>query len=367
MKRTLLIIATAALVGQFVQANVNTVKNTITTNQIEYNNRGEFFTFVEGNITFAIYQNGEFDFYINPQNGTSVNYNSSNLNISFNAGYNYDTYVQYDDYGAVIQIENIPIYYDYYGRVTRIGNVNINYSNGRLARLGGMRIYYDNYGNYIRYAGYVNVYNRTYVYLPFFRFFTRPHFEYRVISYRPYRQHYYPTRYVYRDGYYFNNRNKHVIYKTRSRIATERIPDRYRNDDSHFNMISRSNYNRFDTHRNKNEDRNQNYLNSQRSNSTNVTTHSAEITHRPNRNISTDRNTTGSRRTQQNENSVTERNIIVPHRAPETRTERLQANKTVQKNLTSTRNNSGNHTNKAEKDVKKRTTKNSESTRNRRG
>ena len=83
---------------------------------------GETFTFIERGITFSVFQNGEFDFYINPRNGINAGVNLGNVSISYNAGYNYDAYVQYDDYGAIIQIEDVPIYYDYYGRISKVGN-----------------------------------------------------------------------------------------------------------------------------------------------------------------------------------------------------------------------------------------------------
>ena len=36
-----------------------------------------------------------------------VQINTPGVNISFNAGHDYEMYVQYDDYGAVIQIEDV--------------------------------------------------------------------------------------------------------------------------------------------------------------------------------------------------------------------------------------------------------------------
>ena len=82
---------------------------------------GSKYVFVESGIEFSVFPDGEFDFYI-PQyvSGISVGVNAGPVNISFNTGYDYDAYVQYDDYGAVIQIENTPVFYDYYGRVSRI-------------------------------------------------------------------------------------------------------------------------------------------------------------------------------------------------------------------------------------------------------
>jgi len=117
MKNKILIFATFILVSFGVLATTNTSIY----NPYSYTNSyGSSFTFNEGGITFAIFQNGEFDFYINQRRGVSFGYHRNNINITFNSGYNYDAYVQYDGYGAIIQVENIPIYYDYFGRVTRI-------------------------------------------------------------------------------------------------------------------------------------------------------------------------------------------------------------------------------------------------------
>jgi hypothetical protein len=195
-------------------------------------NYGESFTFTENGVTFAVFQNGEFDFYINPRSGVQVGYRSRNVNLSFNSGYNYDAYVQYDDYGAIIQIENIPIYYDYYGRVSRIGSINIYYNHGRLVRLGGLYVHYDNYGYYSYYTGYINRYNRHYVYHPYHNFFIRPYFDFRVVSYKPYRYYYTPKRYMYyRDhsrNAYYGKYAKRRSYNTndRRRFATAKVPKR---------------------------------------------------------------------------------------------------------------------------------------------
>ncbi|MBL4725007.1 MAG: hypothetical protein JKY73_06505, partial [Lutibacter sp.] len=151
MKNKLLVFATFV----FVSLTSFATTNTSTYNRY-YNDYGNTFTFVEHGVTFSVFQNGEFDFYINPRRGLHVGYQGNGINISFNSGYNYDAYVQYDNYGAIIQIEDIPIYYDYYGRVDRIGNVNLNYRFGRLSRLGQLHVYYDNHGYYSHYSGYIN-------------------------------------------------------------------------------------------------------------------------------------------------------------------------------------------------------------------
>ena len=144
---------------------------------------GETFTFVESGITFSVFQNGEFDFYINSRNGVHAGVNVGGVSISYNSGYNYDAYVQYDDYGAIIQIEDVPIYYDHYGRISEAGNVRIRYNGNRLARVGGLYIHYNHYGHYSHYTGFINIYNRHYAYHPYHNYFIRPFYYRSLVSY----------------------------------------------------------------------------------------------------------------------------------------------------------------------------------------
>ena len=60
------------------------------------NSYADAFVFDEMGVTFSVYPDGEFDFYINNLNGvTTTGYGYS----TFNSGYNYNPYVQYDDFG----------------------------------------------------------------------------------------------------------------------------------------------------------------------------------------------------------------------------------------------------------------------------
>jgi len=96
-----------------------------------YNNNEQPFVFVESGIEFAVFKDGQFDFNVlrSNNNNVGVSVNVGIFDFSFNSGHNYDTFVQYDDYGAVVQVENTGIYYDYYGRVNRIGNIHFDYNN----------------------------------------------------------------------------------------------------------------------------------------------------------------------------------------------------------------------------------------------
>ncbi|MEP4882771.1 hypothetical protein, partial [Maribacter dokdonensis] len=162
------------------------------------------FIFIENGITFSVYPDGEFDFYIENQVTGSRN------GVTFNSGYDYSPFAQYDDYGAVIQVENVPIYYDYYGRVNQIGDVNINYRNNRVRSIGGMYVYYNNRGFYDYHTGYINIYNRNYVYRPFHRWFVRPAVGFSLVFNSPYRRYYTPVRYSYYRPYRNNFRRAYV-------------------------------------------------------------------------------------------------------------------------------------------------------------
>jgi hypothetical protein len=157
-----------------------------TSNESENNYRngynGKAYIFVEGDVEFSVFPDGQFDFvYVGPQNGTQVTISTPNTNVSFNSGYDYETYVQYDDYGAVIQVENVPIYYDYYGRIIQAGNVDIQYNNRRLVRVGGLHVFYNNYGYFSHYSGYINSYNPYYVYRPWHVYYAVPIYSHCIV------------------------------------------------------------------------------------------------------------------------------------------------------------------------------------------
>lgn len=187
----------------------NTQNHYITNNDNSY-------IFVENNVEFSIFPDGQFDFvYVGGHSGTevSVSVGSPNVNISFNSGHDYDMFVQYDDYGAVIQIEDIPIYYDSYGRITQVGSVDIRYNNRRIVRVGGLNLHYNNYGYYSYSSGYINQWNRYYVYRPWHIFYARPFYSHCVVYDYAYRNHYTPIRYSYNHhNRYYRNRGQSNSY-----------------------------------------------------------------------------------------------------------------------------------------------------------
>lgn len=200
--KNLVLIFTAMILGTsgVFATGINEDK-VATRNAYRYDNS---FIFVENGITFSVYPDGEFDFYIENQVTGIRN------GITFNSGFDYSPYAQYDDYGAVIQVENVPVYYDYYGRVNQIGSVDINYVNRRVRRIGGMSVFYNNRGFYDYHTGYINIYNRSYVYRPFHRWFSRPAINLCLVYNSPYRRYYTPIRYSYYNPYRNNFRKAYV-------------------------------------------------------------------------------------------------------------------------------------------------------------
>lgn len=153
------------------------------------------FIFVERDVEFAIYPTGEFDFaYVGP-NYRYTPYNGPRRPFSYNGGYNYDVYLQFDRFGAVVQVESVPIYYDYYGRIIQAGNVVLKYSGDYVTQIGNMHIIYQRGGVYMASSGYVNSYNQHLAPQPWHPYYTRPY--YPIVYSTPYREHYKPRRYSY--------------------------------------------------------------------------------------------------------------------------------------------------------------------------
>ena len=197
---------------------------------------GEPFIFVERNVEFAVYPDGQFDFLYNPR-GIKLSRINPHLNMSYNAGYNYDPFVQYDDYGAVVQIESVPVYYDYYGRIIQAGSVFISYNSfGRISRIGNLHVHYNPYNQYTHYSGYINRYNHRYIPRPWHHFYRPPYHQYSIVYGQPYRAYYYPTRIKYSSykNYYKKNYNQNyrntyyrpgdniVVYNRGSRTEGQR-------------------------------------------------------------------------------------------------------------------------------------------------
>ncbi|WAC02573.1 hypothetical protein N7U66_02415 [Lacinutrix neustonica] len=217
MKQLMYFLSALLLTSITVNAEAINKEETSETIVSSYRGYGKSFIFNEQGIEFSVYADGQFDFYM-PNYGPKVNVSigSPNVNISFNSGYDYSAYVQYDEYGAIIQIENTPIYYDYYGRITQAGDIYINYNNrGFITRVGGLYVHYNRYNTFDHCTGYINVYNRGYVYRPWHRYYAIPAYNHCVVYNRPYRQHYTPIRYRYNRPYTNNYRRTTAVASRR--------------------------------------------------------------------------------------------------------------------------------------------------------
>lgn len=180
------------------------------------------FVFNEAGIEFAVFKDGQFDFnVIAPAVGVHID--TRYLDFSYNSGHNYDAFVQYDSYGAVIQVENTPIYYDYYGRVSQIGNIHLYYNSfGYVSQIGNMFVSYTPAGYYNGYRGYINNYNRRYVYQPRYKIYRRPVAARVVIHSSPYRKNFRPVRYKY-TNYRKNYRNNRVVKTNFRRPGSKKV------------------------------------------------------------------------------------------------------------------------------------------------
>ncbi|WP_350286008.1 hypothetical protein [uncultured Croceitalea sp.] len=224
MRKYVFIIATVFFGS--VMTKAATVEDKVST--VNYN-LGNSFIFVENGVTFSVFPDGEFDFYIDNRVNVGVGARVGNVGITFNSGFNYNPFVQYDDYGAIIQVENVPVFYDFYGRVDQIGGVDIRYRNGLVRRVGGLNVFYRG-GVFSHYTGFVNVYNRRFVYRPYFRWFARPAVGFCNVWTTPYRRFYSPVRYSWYRPYRNNVRRAWVDRGREYRFNRSRRANIYRND-----------------------------------------------------------------------------------------------------------------------------------------
>ena len=132
------------------------------------------------------------------------------MQVSFNTGYDYNRFVQYDTYGAVIQIEQIPVFYDSYGRVNQIGNVTVFYNNGFINRIGNLNVFYNRPGIIDHHNGYINSFNRYYVYQPWHNYYSVPFANRCIVYTNAYRNSYFPIRYSW--TYHINYWNTPTYY-----------------------------------------------------------------------------------------------------------------------------------------------------------
>ncbi|MAP54481.1 MAG: hypothetical protein CL605_06215 [Altibacter sp.] len=211
---------TAALVIAFLMIGITSkAESAPESAPANYSYDGSAYIFVEGGVEFSVFPDGQFDFvYLGRDRGgnVNVNINTQNVNINFNSGYDYEAYIQYDDYGAVIQIEDIPIYYDEFGRIVQAGSTEIRYNDRRIVRVGGLHVYYNPYGYFSHCTGYINLWTPRYIYRPWHVYYARPFYSSCIVYDYPYRRYYNPHRYSWHHHrQYYNNRHRVAYHNGR--------------------------------------------------------------------------------------------------------------------------------------------------------
>ena len=240
MKQLIALFTSILFIGFTANATTTDHIETNSTNSSSVRGYGNSFIFVEQNIEFSIFPDGQFDFYM-PNYGPNINVsvNTPNASISFNSGYDYNAYVQYDEFGAIVQIEHVPVFYDYYGRVRQVGNVFISYNSfGYVAQVGGLYVHYNRYNRFSHYSGFINVHNRFYVFRPWHTYFRIPRLNHCVVFNRPYRQHYRPVRYQYTRPFVNNYRRTTAVASRRGNTINRRSELATRGNDRPRNTVN---------------------------------------------------------------------------------------------------------------------------------
>lgn len=132
MKKGILI-----LLGMFMMVSTVEAKkgNNLPNNNRFYYSYDNAVNFVERDVEFFIFPNGEFDFDV-------LSNNRFNLNIDRNFR------------GQIRRIGSVRISYDRFNNVTRIGNIFLGYNRGRLISVGNLRVNYNRWNEPI-FSGFV--------------------------------------------------------------------------------------------------------------------------------------------------------------------------------------------------------------------
>ncbi|MGO4911671.1 hypothetical protein [Leeuwenhoekiella sp. W20_SRS_FM14] len=160
MKRTLLFLAASFVIGATAQAAdlapINASGDKVLVNHTTMSP----VIFIERGVEFLVYPDGTLDFNVTPSstrlNGKYVKeiYYPGNYAVNYGTGANYRRgYVQYNRNGQVTQIGTINIDYLRNGQVARIGDIPVKYKQGRLDKLGNVKMHYDRSGRIYKQTG----------------------------------------------------------------------------------------------------------------------------------------------------------------------------------------------------------------------
>lgn len=189
--------------------------NTNASNYIKNSHFNTPFIFVENNVEYAIFKNGEFDFNI-LNNRYRQRGRIGNVDISFNTGCNYNTYIERNSFGDITRINNTSIEYNYNGKVNRIGSIFMNYNRyGYVNTIGNLYINYDYSRSNYSCSGYINNTNRQYIsrYHHYERptrhhhLYKAPRIQTKSYTYYGSKPNYQNKRYTHNNRYQSTNRN----------------------------------------------------------------------------------------------------------------------------------------------------------------
>lgn len=154
-----LIIAVLFLGG--ITAQANQVTNLAHTNDrgIRYN-QPESISFIERGFKFVIFTNGTFDFapirQVQNQGRRGYRVQSPGQAYGVTFPYNNQHFVNYNRWGEITQVGRNYISYNRNGAINQIGSVRLRYKQGRLVRVGDLRIVYNRRGHIVDLLGYVH-------------------------------------------------------------------------------------------------------------------------------------------------------------------------------------------------------------------
>ncbi len=166
---------TAATTLNFVPQNIDETN----TSSYRY---AEPIRFIEQGVEFLVFPNGSFDYNIlkYPSNDHGRFYskehkNSRRISMNGNQGRPAKVNGSYfgkkkvngliieSDYnGFIKRIGNMNIDYDKSGRIKRLGYIKMNYDDGKLSKVGGLKVNYNRWDQIVNIRGSVNDANRNY-------------------------------------------------------------------------------------------------------------------------------------------------------------------------------------------------------------
>jgi len=167
MKKITLLVAVNLLVGSLAFAS-ETIVDTDTDRRhnvaVHYMD-AEPIVFMEREIEFFVFLNGDFDFNTRPHDSQGGYYYKRGATARGNSAVgNFGVRIEHDSFGRVRRIGNVFINYDSQNRVNRIGTVYMRYNRFALAQIGGMELVYNRKGHLVDMFGEVKMRARAYGY-----------------------------------------------------------------------------------------------------------------------------------------------------------------------------------------------------------